>query len=681
MHSKSGNLLLISFVFIMAPFRGIHAQEVSKPILVEGNETVFQRQDDDNRVPDSLKREDAVMLFRDEQFYYHKTSGAFSTNNFAIYETQEVHKKIKILTKKGLEDYSRISVDITRYSQIEQADFYIIKNDGPVSKVVPVTHTAHEADDNIGLDEKHLRYSIPGVDTGDIIEYRFKITNPVMTGYPMEIFVSEEIPVMASRLTLRFNHQIDARIRTYNHLPPMENSFVKGDSVHTWNFSFLPGIHYQSHTIPHNELPFIRCMIPGIQRSFWTGSASAHFSKNDTWANLFDYEIKSIQRPEVRPKKFHYFRDFLEDKLKNCDSLSGLQKFRKIYAFVKDSVKIIIPEKYENWSSGYYLYNKEIDRTSLFLLYENLFQYFHFPTYFVFARDKKLGGIDRDMISSYSYTDAFLAFRDESDSLHYIVPQSSLRKFEIDELDPYLLGADAFVVNMQNTSDFTFIRLPQGNPDMNSRVKEGKVNVEPGQNTVRSSVKITYSGAVSTLTRVMENKLGKDSLRNSLERGLKKTFDKLTLDSVEYKRNEPEPPFRYSILYQATQRDILVDAEENFTVLPLASWLSHDDLPTIDLNRTMDYYPNYPFNEKFTYQFIFPYPVEVINEKSLQADYKNDYGSYSLKVFKQDEKTITLESVYTITREKIPADKYTLLKEINYHWMNSKDAKMMIRKR
>jgi hypothetical protein len=204
--------------------------------------------------------------------------------------------------------------------------------------------------------------------------------------------------------------------------------------------------------------------------------------------------------------------------------------------------------------------------------------------------------------------------------------------------------------------------------------------VDPENNILKSSVRTTYSGAISTAVRIHENRTDKDSIRHNLETGLKENFDHLKLDSAGFTRNDQASPYNYCISYKATQDNILGNPDEKMIVLPLSSWLSHDNLPSVEINRTLDYYAPYAYTENFTYRFVFPYPVDLINENTLQCNYENELGMYSLIVNKSDEKTITVESVYVIKKDMIPKDKYYQLKEINDHWTNIKDSKLMIRK-
>jgi hypothetical protein len=100
----------------------------------------------------------------------------------------------------------------------------------------------------------------------------------------------------------------------------------------------------------------------------------------------------------------------------------------------------------------------------------------------------------------------------------------------------------------------------------------------------------------------------------------------------------------------------------------------------METNRTLDYYPAYPYSETFTYEFAFPYPVELLNLNKLQCNYSNAYGSYNLVIKQKDASTISVESTYRIEKVLIPKGDYSLLKEINHQWKNFKDAKLMIRK-
>jgi predicted nucleic acid-binding protein len=682
MLSSSGKLLLLFLIFscsqsmASAPSNPVNMVTQSDVVSIPGRGNGYA---DKNQVPDSLQKMDAVVTELDESFQY--LINTAKANGFVLYQTTTLHKKIKIQTKKGLNDYSKLSFRVNRYSVVDKVAFHIIRPDGATTAVDPIMHRVQEMDDNTGQDERHLKYSIPGVEIGDVIEIELKITNPCSIGYPMEVYLNEEIPVMNYKLTLKFSHQIVTQIKTFNDLPLPPAIYNAADSIYSWSFDYLDGVPYQNCSIRERELPFVRYMLTDIRRTFWSGITVPAYLRHLTWGSLFEQVISGIQRPNPRPKKVSYFKEFMESRLKNCDSLSKIQQFRKIYQFIQDSMKVVNTEKYENYSSGYYLYNRQIDRYSLFLLYEDVLKYFHFKRYFVFGKYRYAGDLDQDMISTYSYSCVFMGFREDSASqVHYIIPRTSIRKFEIDELDPELYGTRAFLVKFVDPDNYTVVRIPSFSCTENSRTKDGRIQVDPETNILKSEVKTTYSGAISTGNRIHQNTLEKDSLRADLESALKTRFDNFRLDSVTYFPTDPLPPFSFSLTYKATQENILSSPEEKIIALPLSSWLGHDPIPAYEANRTLDFYPDFPYSEKFSYRFSFPYAVDLINDKPLQCSYDNDYGAYHLSVKRTDERTITVESEYIIKSDLIPQDDYRKLKEINDHWESLKDSKMMIRR-
>jgi hypothetical protein len=629
-------------------------------------------------IPDSLSKKDAIILSQDKNLSYMIDN----SNNYHVFlaETEVLHKQIKILTNKGLDDNSKVSLHVNKYFNIERFSIHIIKPDGTNLKVSTEIRSVQEPDDNLKVDEKHLRISIPNLEVGDIIDFDTKITSPTGFTYPTDIFINEEVPILHSSLTLRFKKGLITRISLYHSMPAPTRTSEKGDSTFTWVFPYLQAVPMQNHSIPANELPYVSYMISNITNPSKYGIILSAYDVPRSWGNIFYFFSRSVERPDPKSKKSEYYQQFLYEKLKGCDKMTNLQKFRKIFSFINDSVKLIESGRSKNFSSGYYLYNREIDYASLIVLYQDLFRSFNFQSFYVFARRKTEGEIDTSMISRHTYSKYFLAFKDEMGEFHFINLRGLNYKPDIDEIDWQYQGTQAFLVDEKKPFDYKMIELPHWTCMDNTKKIRGNVIIDVENNSLKSSATISLSGTESIHKKIFENYRAKDSLRFYFEKSLKEQFDGFKLENYQTAKNEMIFPFRDSITYTGTLTNIITRIDEGIYAFPLSSWLDHDETTTLETNRVLDYYLSSPYQETFQYNFIFPYPVKLINSKNLQCYYSTPYGNYILVVEQTDATTIRVESTYQITMDYIPKEDYSLLKEINNQWKNFKDSRLMIQK-
>lgn len=625
-------------------------------------------------LPDSLLSKDAVVMMERLEFVYRLSK--YQGYQEVLISTQNIHKQIKILTKKGLEDYTIVSIPKNRYTELEDLNVFLIKANGTIVKKKAEMLEIRDPEDNSNLASGVLRFSIPGTEVGDVVDFSIKITNPTGGGYAVDLFFHDGVPILNSTTILRFKNSVRFKIQGYNGLEINRAAGKAGDSIFTWEFAYIPAILGRENGILENELPFCRYMITSVNYS----NNYRPFDQLSflSWGATFEPTIKGISRPSPRAKKSEYFNELMARLLKGCDTCSKLTGFRKVFNYITDSIRIVDSKEPENYSSGYYLWQRSLDRYSLFILYKDLFRYFDYKGYFVFTRNRFMGMMDANWVSRDFYTQLWLAFRDEKGDMHFLLPKTNWKKNFIDEVDPLLMGTKAFLVNAENAFDYTEIFMPATGYEKN--VRERHVNATIDGDLLRYSINEIVQGCLSTTERANEAVAGKDSLQVLIRKKLEREIANFMVDSVIIDTPDPLPPFTYQIKYSGSQTGRIISIDDSISTIGLNDWLGHSTISTLLESRNLDYYTAYPYTEKFISTYIFPGQVELLNEKVLNSFYDNDFGTYSLKVYQIEPNKIMMESLYCIKSAYIPATKYLLLKEINNRYNQSRDAKLLVRK-
>ncbi len=662
MRSRINNSLLILLLIILwFPCLAQVADTSSKPLPVAP-------------LPDSLSNRDAVVMMEKVEIVYRVSK--YKEYMEMPVRTESIHKQIRILTKKGLDDYTIVTIPKTRYTEIDILNVFLIKPGGVVVKETATMHEVRDPGSDAELQSGELRFSIPGAEVGDVVDFSIKLTNPAGGGYPVDMFFHDEIPILNSTTTLRFKKTIRFKIQGYNGLEISGSEGKGGDSLFTWEFAYIPAILGKENGIRENELPFCRYMLTAGHYS----SGLRRFDKfgYESWGAVFEPTVRGISRPNPKAKKSEYFNELMARLLKGCDTCSKFTGFCKVYNYISDSIKITEWTKPENYSSGYYLWNRSIDRFSLFILYKDLFRYFDFQGYFVFACNRFKGMVDVNWVNRDFYTQLWLAFKDEKGTLHFLLPGTANEKHMIDEIDPVLMGTKAFLVNADNAFDFSEIFLPATGYEINTRQLNSIAIVD--NELLNLSVTDSYKGCFSSMVRAKQDQSGNDSVLSVMKKNLEKELPDFIIDSLVTTTPDPLPPFTYSLRYSGTQTGRIISIDDSICTIGLTEWLTHSTISTDLESRNLDYYISYPYTEKFKSTYIFPGAVELLNEKPLTAGYDNDFGSYSIRVQQLSANSISVESVYCIKSAYIPATKYLLLKEINRRQQQAKDSKLVIRK-
>jgi len=146
-----------------------------------------------SKIPDSLKNEDAVMIYKTHSLTNERNG------SFEFQHAESVFCRIKFLTENGVEKYSKIALAKNGRSSISQLDARTIKPDGKVIdlKSSQIKRMDFEIDKKEDFDIQYYRFSIPGVEPGDEVEFGYTIESPGIN-LGKDFFFNADIPCLNS---------------------------------------------------------------------------------------------------------------------------------------------------------------------------------------------------------------------------------------------------------------------------------------------------------------------------------------------------------------------------------------------------------------------------------------------------------------------------------------------------
>lgn len=625
-------------------------------------------------LPDSLLNYDAVVVSKEVTRHYRINS---ASSNIYLEDILAVKKKIKILTETGAKHLSQFDVSVNRFSNLSKLNVCVIKQNGTLRSVPNEYFQIQEPGDDINNGEKTLRMNIPDLETGDYVVCDMEIHNHSGFNYPIDLFFNEYVPILNFTYTLRFTN-IVSQIKVYNNLPLPSATFSRMDSTYTWHFNYLPALLEEHSSIRENEIPFVRYMLLKVAKPGRAGLYGMRFL-NARWEEIFE-NYTQIESFDFKRKKFDYFREFLAGQLKGTDSLTRFEKFQKIYLYLQDSIRHVDYMKKKRFCSGYYLFQKEIYPYAELRLYIDLFNYFNFEYYYVFARNKYKGKIDTDFVTSEMYDRMFLAFSN-SGQFHFI-SISTAGKVGLDEILPIFQGTTAFLVKGTDPQDYEMIKLPEWTSDQNATDINGLIQVDPESLSLKMKLTTRFTG-VSTLGNLNENvsKENTNSPNLIFEKNLKNIYSNLKIDDYHFEKRSLLFPYNFSYEFTGSQTEAITRIDKDIFSIPLSAWILHDFIPTTEITRKTDFYPNYRFSSTISYYLKFPYNIELLNADKISTEYKNGYGSFQMKVNQENDTTVLITSLYRLDTDYVPANDYHYIRDINNSWEQYREASLLIRKK
>jgi len=199
-------------------------------------------------IPDSLKKEDAVMLW-----YRHRISNVMIDQyRFIAQSTETIYKRIKFQTKAGIDNYSKFFLSKGKSDSFEILDARTIK---PGNKVVELSD-----DDLKKLDFSYtttgtarvieqVRFSIPGIEVGDEVEVCYKIISRGLNSGE-DVFMFSYLPCLRSTFTYEADKNVWTDVNDVSTMPLPFVLQTDTSKIYTWEMTGLPAFGKEENSIP-----------------------------------------------------------------------------------------------------------------------------------------------------------------------------------------------------------------------------------------------------------------------------------------------------------------------------------------------------------------------------------------------------------------------------------------------
>lgn len=613
-------------------------------------------------IPDSLKGEDAVMI-QNNQFYY---NDIIDVVNGKVNSKRTVMQRIKILTNKGLDEYSKVFINLYPDEKITVIDARAIKPNGKTVnfKTKDIKKLKFSSPYDKDTKYQQLRFAIPGAEVGDEIEIIYTTkSRQINTGD--DIFLHTYLPCLRSSLTYSASKPFVHEIKMYNGMPKYVNHPSNANTVLTWSMQGLPAIESQHNAIYTREIPYIRFVVRKYQSQY----NSIDITKNN-WNEIHKMYSNNFEDNErLTANKKGYLKEFITSFKTKYPEKSNVEIFSLMHQFIYDNIEVKrLDEKDEKHALGYYLYNKYIDNHNLHLLYKELFNKLGIKFYICFGRRKYEGDIDRHFVAPHIIDHVYYSYYD-GDILKFVYVSFPSRKFLLNEIPHYVQSTRAIMLSKKREKD-TFcetkeITVPNNTSEVNYKLKKINLQIENLNDSVaQSNSTVDLSGVYSYFYR-----------QSHLEDLSKEDYDfynhliakeEIHNTKVELVDETNKYPFNYTI--KATHEFPITfnQIDDNVYNLKLGQLLKISDLYATNDKRFLNYYAPYLYNDISFVTISFKNKINIENIDNFKdLSVKNDFGSVTVNVSQKDGNTLMLYVSYQINQLKLEPKEYYLLTDLN----------------
>ena len=649
-------------------------------------------------VEEQFKNEDAVIL--EEKFIFN-----VGGNPSPVVQK---HVRIKFLNQDGVKKFSTIilpesfdpSSDRSTLRPEYRDSIYrpkgefeciryfaarIFKPDGKISAALLDEKTQMEIVRRNKIDEKIYSwiFRIINIEPGDELELDYSYEGAFNFDPSSRIFFNGDLPKQNFDFTFRYP-DLDYYIITYANGSNPTDSVMETDSrpkstEYYFSKKNLPGGLSETGGRPYTQYPYITYY--KHMRDFGIKQAGSSFI---TKPLPYPWSLMMLPLVKYQPQNLKGYLSwndkttlainnlFNDEKSKVTDtSLAAIASsmhhtIAKDFLFLDDKKKLEGDDS-ENEHLGKYVSNKTLRELSRHRLYNELFLRFDRDYYSALFCDKRISRID---INEYKRSTSFRTGYaiPSGQRFVFLYPKSYRFGYEANELPFYYEDINTVLIPQHEPYDksnddvplvnFTFVKTPFSEVKDNLRNTSALVTISLDSLRLSMNARIKLSGQFSTITRGYYMYADKDSTVNpNYYTTIANIADDTKHLQVQVTNTVDVFPFEASVSINLSNNTSIERASDGTYSISLEGWFNNvidDDFTSI--NRHLNYYPDFLFQDSHKYMLKFDKKIQVINSGLLQKTISNGFTAYSVKITQVDENNILLESNYIVKAEYAPAE-------------------------
>jgi len=572
-----------------------------------------------------------------------------------------LHKRVKIQTQYGLDAFSQIS--FIKHAGQEMTKFIarVIKPDGVLEIDSSDVYTENHNHSKF-FSSAIVKLAIPGLEIGDEFEYLVVLKS---NGYPgaEALYFHDDYPVMKSMITFISENEGLNDFALFNGAPEPTIGMDGLLKVYSFTMSGLKGIKGKDYAILQNELPYLS-FIPNM-------SLGKYGSKN--YLTIGEKRLKAIRERVLDGFSYEYKdgKAFSKKEILKLPCLNEqMTNFEKFYALHDEINKKMLFESLsyteQDQPVGYFFRVYRIDNPNLIHTYVTLFNVLEIDYDFILARERYNGHLFMDALTIGQFDDVFFRFTDENGEDAYLFPKSPSGYFEINEIPPDLIGADAMFVPRNRKIAEKLIVINYNESVSHFENRQVKTTIHGTQDKLTFSVNHSFGGSKFSEHK-SEYSLAVDGFNDEESSddtgiGWLDDLDDVKLNNISI---DSISATYMRVKYAAESNAGIVQLEENLFSLPVKQIIQHYTISTHPEKRVLDYYPVSDFVQKIKIFILFDSKVKMMNEADFDISYTSPVCEYLVRAAQINDSTIYLQSEYKLKKSHISAEDYGFLRDMN----------------
>ncbi|HAW18828.1 MAG TPA: hypothetical protein DCX14_01480 [Flavobacteriales bacterium] len=447
--------------------------------------------------------------------------------------------------------------------------------------------------------------------------------------------------------------------------------------IFQWKLENLPAITNDAYSIWEDELPYVFYYLEKV----YYNSNLPYWISEESWEgviNRYDWIFNDNG-------KTNGLKRWVEEEMVKFDGEDSFEKFRSFVHHVNGTYDIVqkLPDSEELLPLIDYIANRRIDEVNLTVLYDKLLKHLAIEYELVFARNRYEGEVDAMSISGGQFTNVGLRIQDNEGGFHYLFPSKRYSNWLLGEVPYYLQGTKAMFLRFEsrneNKASASFGVLPKNSLADNTIQTDISAHLDLESLKATYEIRLKLAGIFSSNTRRVLLEYSEADNIDELEEDLFGVdLQEMTIDSIWIASINKSFPFSCVVRIKASQPRALKKVGDGVYSLRLAEMFLHDLLVDYEDERLLALVPPGYFRQ-MTRVPLHGEGLLFQNTESNQYSHQNTVGKCGLQLDESTSGILIAASQYAIATNKIPAEAYHELKELNDLVKSHRDLEVLFR--
>ncbi|MUU77842.1 DUF3857 domain-containing protein [Winogradskyella endarachnes] len=556
---------------------------------------------------------------------------------FKVRNLKTIHRKIKINTLYGLEQYNKLYIKIFNdlHYNLDYVDCKVktLKKDGKVVKTDNTDFITTTLPANAPFFYKQKgnvkMLAIKDINIGDQVEYIFT-TQEIIDIDPEYYYKTDRLSFVNNDFCIEKSVFINAdkyKIKLWPHYFGEKDARNTDYSYNEGKKITLNNIKPKYNEIYSNSFLYEPDLTYMIKKEITV--------KDDTWEDFAKYFKPSRKKTK---KKFIFEGKSINDAITEIETIVG----------TKEKFKFILKQINEPLENNMYLYFDLDDKIDISWSYAQVIsravKKMKIPINFHFVINKNYNKLDKTYVSLYQFDDIICSFKGEDNKIYYFPLFSPFSN--LNDIQKEFQGTECFTISQNELGERThsFDNIPEFNSGKiakNIDVNLGEIEEDKIKLNIKE--KLSYSGHSWINNKALLMYLVKDSTRTdeNLKRFVKEQLPMShKIDSI-YNVQFTSKDASCNIQYEYDKELNINNASEIIHLRP-SDFVQHTFYTPYHMRETRleKGYLNNEYNLDFVINFHLKDAFYWIQNDNLRKEIKNDFGELKTN-FSNDSLTIS----------------------------------------